>query len=402
MKSRRKLGIDSVTAGQARCGGRLSAPGRPYYRGAVPPGTPSAGGGGIAKPLPPQWFLRHGGNAEMRWDTLAGTGLHTPNERFFVRNHTRTPRIDPETWRLRVHGSGLRGAGAVFSLAELRALPSVTLDAVLECAGNGRRYWSEQQGTPAPGTAWGLGGVGMAAWRGVPLGELLERAGLRPAAVDVLPGGLDPEYRAAGRNLGRVRRPLPIGKALDDVLVAYEMNGQPLPPDHGGPARLVVPGWVGVASIKWLGSVEVADRPLESPWTTAYYRLFGPGQPAGGGPALTRQTVKSAFELAPGAVLAAGRTHRLRGRSWSGAAAVRAVEVSTDGGRDWYPAELLDQPSRYGWRRWAVDWRPAAPGRYGLRARATDLLGRTQPAEAPFNREGYLFDAVVVHPVTVV
>lgn len=382
---------------------RSAARTRPeYYRGAVIPGTSDGGGRGIVKPLPPEWFVPHDGNAEMRWDAPTGPGPHTPNERFFVRNHTRTPRIDPDTWRLRVHGSGLRGPDAVFSLADLHALPATTLDAVLECAGNGRRFWAEQQGTPAPGTAWGLGGVGMAAWHGVPLGVLLERAGLGPAAVDVLAVGLDPEYRVGGRNLGRVRRPLPLAKALEDVLVAYGMNGEPLPPDHGAPARLVVPGWVGVASVKWLGSLEVSDRPLESPWSTEFYRLFGPGQPADGGPALTRQSVKSAFELAPGAVLAAGRTHRLRGRSWSGAAAVRAVEVSTDGGRVWRTAELLDPPSRYGWRRWALDWRPAAPGRYGLRARATDLLGRTQGAEAPFNREGYLFDAVVVHPVEVV
>ncbi|MEV6206679.1 sulfite oxidase [Kitasatospora sp. NPDC051914] len=369
----------------------------------MPSGSPPPYGGGIVKPLPREWFVPHGGSAEMRWDTLAGTGLYTPNERFFVRNHTATPLIDPRTWRLRVHGSALRGGGAEFSAADLRTLPARTVDAVLECAGNGRRFWAEQQGTPAPGTPWGLGGVGMAAWRGVPLADLLRAAGLGPDAVDVLPSGLDPEYTVGGRNLGHVRRPLPIAKALDaDVLVAYEMNGEPLPPDHGAPARLVVPGWVGVASIKWLGDVEVADRPLGSPWNTEYYRLFGPAQPEGGGPALTGQVVKSAFELARGAVLAAGRSHRLCGRSWSGTGPVREVGVSTDGGLVWRPAELLDPPAGHGWTRWCLDWRPPAPGRYGLRARATDGRGAVQPAEAEFNREGYLFGAVVVHPVTVV
>lgn len=368
---------------------------------------------GIVKPLPARWFVRRDTNAEMRWDALrdadggAAVGRHVPVERFFVRNHTSTPLIDPADWRLRLFGSGLRGAPAPeraveFGLDDLRALPATRTDALIECAGNGRSYFHRQQGQRVPGTPWTLGSIGSAAWRGVRLAEVLRAAGLTDAAVDVLPTGLDPDYVVDGTNHGPVRRPLPIAKALDDALLAYEMNGDPLTPDHGAPVRLVVPGWVGIASIKWVGSIEVADHPLHSPWNTVFYRMFGPGHPPGGGAALTTQVVKSAFELAEGARLEAGRAHRLHGRSWSGTAPVRLVEVSTDGGRSWRPAELDEEPPAGDWTRWSVDWRPPRPGRYELRARATDRGGATQPERAAFNREGYLFGAVVAHPVTVV
>ena len=137
-----------------------------------------------------------------------------------------------------------------------------------------------------PGTAWGLGAIGVTRWRGVALAEVLERAGIRDDAVDVMPVGLDDRYVADGIDHGRVRRPLPVSKALDDVILAYEMNGEVLPPDHGYPVRLVVPGWIGIASIKWLGRLEVATTRLWSPWNTKWYpRSF------------SEQVVKSAFEL---------------------------------------------------------------------------------------------------------
>ncbi|MFJ6620559.1 sulfite oxidase [Kitasatospora sp. NPDC091335] len=368
---------------------------------------------GVLKPLPAEWFVPHGTNAETRWDAFrdadgsAAVGRHVPVERFFVRNHTSTPLIDPEAWSLKLFGSGLRGAPTAgspveFGLDDLRELPSTRISALIECAGNGRSYFPGQQNQPVPGTPWALGGVGSASWRGVRLAEVLRAAGLTGAAVDVLPTGLDPDFVSGGVNYGPVRRPLPIAKALDDVLLAYEMNGEPLTPDHGAPVRLVVPGWVGIASIKWVGGIEVADHPLHSPWNTVFYRMFGPDYPAGGSDPLTTQVVKSAFELAAGARLAADREHRLHGRSWSGTAAVRRVEVSTDGGRTWRRAELRDEPRADGWTRWTVDWRPEGPGRYELRARATDRRGNTQPERAVFNREGYLFGAVVAHPVTVV
>ncbi|WNE97888.1 sulfite oxidase [Streptomyces luomodiensis] len=367
--------------------------------------TPKAAG--IVKPLPDSWFTVRGTNAETKWESLRGVGYHTPIDRFFVRNHTSTPVLDATTWRLKLWGSGLRGAPGVdraveFGLEELRAMPSVTRSAFVECAGNGRGYYATQQGQTVTGTAWTLGAVGVARWRGVRLAEVLRRAGLTGTAVDVMPRGLDDEYVTDGVNLGRVRRPLPLAKALDDVVLAYEMNGEPLPYDHGYPVRVLVPGWVGISSIKWVGDIEVSAEPLFSPWNTDFYRLFGPDHPDGGSPPLTRQTIKSAFELAVGATFTAGRTHQLHGRSWSGAGGVRDVQVSTDGGATWRPARRRDAPRPDGWVRWSLPWRPSAPGPAELLARATDTAGRSQPDQAVYNTQGYLFDAVVRHAVTVV
>jgi DMSO/TMAO reductase YedYZ molybdopterin-dependent catalytic subunit len=361
--------------------------------------TPAAASAGpIVKPLPPELLTVYGTNAETRWSALRGQGHLVPVDRFFVRNHTRTPLLDPDAWRLTVAGPGLRGAPVEFSLRDLRRLPSVTAVEAVECAGNGRSFFTTQQGRTVSGTAWGLGAIGVARWRGVPLSAVLRRAGLSARAVDVLPIGLDDPFVSGGVDLGPVRRPLPVRKALQDVLVAYEMNGEPLPPDHGFPARLIVPGWIGIASIKWLGRLEVSDAPVFTPWNTQFYRLFGDAYPAEGAP-FDRQVVKSAFELDRDAALPAGRTVRLTGRSWSAAGPVRVVDVSTDGGRTWRRA--VPSGPAAGWRRWALDWRPDAPGRYELLARATDVRGTTQPDTTVHNTLGYLFGAVVRHPVVV-
>jgi DMSO/TMAO reductase YedYZ molybdopterin-dependent catalytic subunit len=157
---------------------------------------------GIVKPLPAAWFVDHGTNAETRWEALRDAGFRVPNARFFVRNHTATPAIDPVTWRLRVFGSGLRRDAVEYTLRDLLRLPSRRLTAFIECAGNGRSFFAGQQGAPASGTPWRLGAIGVAEWKGVPLGELLERAGIRRDAVDVLPQGA----RRAGRGTRGCRR----------------------------------------------------------------------------------------------------------------------------------------------------------------------------------------------------
>ncbi|MGW4800744.1 sulfite oxidase [Nonomuraea sp. NPDC004297] len=354
----------------------------------------------MLKPLPPDLFISYGTNAETRWEALRDTGLHVPNDRFFVRNHTSTPLIDAATWRLRVHGSGVRRPQEL-SYAQLRSMPSVTVDAAIECAGNGRSFFGTQQGQQASGTQWRLGAVGVARWRGVPLAAVLRRAGLSSQAVDVMPSGLDANFVSDGVDLGRVRRPLPIAKALDDVLLAYEMNGEPLPPDHGFPVRVVVPSWIGISSIKWVGDIEVSAEPLSSPWNTRFYRLFGPGYPDGGSPPLAEQVTKSAFELAWEQSVPSGSPYTLHGRSWSGRGRITGVEVSTDGGERWQPAKLLEGGHDTPWTRWRATWPDPRPGRRELLARATDETGAVQPAGTPFNDLGYLFDAVVAHPVQV-
>jgi DMSO/TMAO reductase YedYZ molybdopterin-dependent catalytic subunit len=373
-------------------------------RGGSPAGAEAIGP--IVKQLPSRWFVDHGTNAEMRWESVAEQRRAIANDHFFVRNHTHTPIIDPATYRLELFGDGLAGAPTAddplaVTLDELTAMPRHTIWSFLECTGNGRALFDIQQGMSVPGTPWLLGGIGMATWGGVRLSTVLRRAGLTPHAVDVLATGLDDPYVVDGVDHGPVRRPVPVSKAVDDCLLVFEMNGAPLPPDHGFPLRLFVPGWVGIASIKWLGSLEVSTTPLESPWNTKWYRMTGGDYPPDS-PPLTDVPVRSSFEIGWGAELPAGQPVTLSGRSWSGAAPVERVEVSVDGGRTWVTPELSGPTGQHSWTRWEVPWIPPSPGRYELLARATDKLGRTQPDVVPFNNEGYLFWAVVRHPVTVV
>ncbi|MET7959453.1 sulfite oxidase [Micromonospora zamorensis] len=365
---------------------------------------PSRADATIVKPLSPRLLTPREGNAEMRWEAMAGQGHVVPTDRFFVRNHTRSPALDVDTWRLRLFGTGLRESPTrdhpvEFDYGDLRAMPAEETTALLECAGNGRRFFASQQAHTAPGVPWGLGAVGVARWRGVRLSTVLRHAGLTDDAVDVQPEGLDQDFVTDGANLGRVRRPIPIGKALDDVLLAYEMNGETLPVDHGFPVRVVVPHWIGISSIKWVGPIEVSTTPLLSPWSTRFYRMFGPGHPADGR-LVTTPVVKSAFELPWDARVPSGVEVLLRGRSWSGDGPIRTVDISTDG-TTWQPADLDPDDEGGAWQRWTALWRPPRPGRWTLRARATDVTGASQPDQARPNTLGYLFDGVVRHPVTV-
>lgn len=348
----------------------------------------------VVKPTPPEFFYDLGANKEMRWEAMYTRGYVVPNELFFVRNHSRTARLDAASWRLSVEGSGVTNPRQ-FTYDEIVGLPSVTVTRFVECAGNGRSFFETTYGNRAQGGQWKLGAIGVAEWTGVPLREVLDRAGLRRAAKDVMPQGLDELS---------VRRPMPIAKALqDDTLLVYAMNGQTLPPDHGFPVRVLVPGWVGVANVKWVGRIEVSDQPLWSAWNTESYVLIGPGyasSPPAKGPVLSFQTVKSAFELPWDGQLPAG-SRLLRGRSWSGHGKIRKVDVSLDRGISWQPARLREPNIEQAWVRWDLDWNPQ-PGSYSLRARATDDQGNEQPAATPWNDQGYLYGGIIGHPITVV
>lgn len=360
------------------------------------PDTPKALRSTIVKPLPPEGFIDHragdsandylhgpGYNAEMRWEVMSGAGYLTPAERFFVRSHAPTPRIEAETWSLRVEGPAL-GKSLEIGYDELLGLPSVSVVKSLECAGNGRVFFEENQGRGTPGTPWRLGAVGVAEWTGVPLREILARANAKPSARDILVESLDD---------ARMRRPLPVEKALDDAIVAYGMNGEALAPDHGFPARLIVPGWAAVASVKWLGRLFVSDELLFSPWNTEKYVLTGEGYD---GSPVTQQNVKSALELAWDAEVPAGE-NTIRGRSWSPDTSIFRVECSLDGG-EWREAAVEGPNLPGAWATWSLPaYLPA--GDHSIRVRATDTEGRTQPEEPAFNDDGYLYDGVVDFPI---
>ncbi|HEX5860490.1 MAG TPA: sulfite oxidase [Nocardioides sp.] len=353
----------------------------------------------LGRPLAGDHFVHHGTDLETRW---AGEVPHlTPNDRFFVRNHTGPADVDPSAWRLLVAGDGVVRE-ATYSLPQLQSFSATTRELALECTGNGRRYFATQQGQARPGTQWGLGAIGVARWTGVPLATILRHAGVLDSAVQVMAVGLDEPYVHEGVNHGRVRRPLPIAKALDDVLIAWGMNGEPLPRDHGFPARLIVPGWVGIASIKWLGELRVTTTAEASPWNTKWYRMHGVGW-SDTNSTLDRMPVMSCLDTVgdqEGATTV-GRSTLLRGRAWAGEAAISRVEVSTDGGHRWSEATLVGANDPSCWVAWTLAWTPDRAGSHTVVVRATDSTGRRQPERAPDNDDGYMFSAAVRYPVEV-
>lgn len=385
------VGLGAATAACDRGGQRRTASptSAPTATTAAAPADP----GVWVKPVTDEGFVVRSTNAEMRWERMGDQGETTPNSLFFVRNHLKTARVDREAWRLQVSGSGVENP-VELSYDELRTLGSeTTVRRFVECAGNGRVFFDEVGRQMAEGTQWRLGAIGVADWTGVPLGAVLERAKVKRTARDVMPEGLDEL---------KVRRPIPLAKAMaDDTLLVYAMNGEDLPPDHGAPVRALVPGWIGVASVKWVGRIEVSEQPLLSDWNTTSYVLLGPGYAPVGpakGPVLTTQVVKSALELPWPATLPAG-PRTIRGRSWSGHGRIARVECRIDDG-PWRPARIEGANEPLAWARWSLDW-DAAPGPHTVRVKATDERGNTQPDTVPFNQQGYLYGGIVAHPVTV-
>jgi len=341
-------------------------------------------------------FVRHGNtNLETRLEDL--DGFLTPVDHFFVRNNASSIALDAAGYRLQVEGEAVETPLSLTYKA-LVEMSSRTVFSYVECGGNQRGFFGTLMGQPAQGTQWGRGGVGMAEWTGVPLAEVLTRAGVRESAVAVQLIGLDTEAPEGG-----FRRPIPIAKAMDpDTILAYRMNGALLPRDHGFPIRAIVPGWVGSNSIKWLGRIEVAARQVWSRNNTTSYVLLGDAYaPEGeaGGQIATLQSIKSALTLPWPAALPQGR-RMIRGYAHSPHAPVERVAWSADGGETWQEARVLDPLIRYAWARFEFEW-TATPGQHTLTTRATDQAGNTQPDEIPFNEKGYLFNRPLPHPVTV-
>ncbi|MBO3272183.1 sulfite oxidase [Hymenobacter defluvii] len=316
------------------------------------------------------------------------------NNRFYIRSHFPIPQLTAATWQLRIEGE-VRKALTI-SYDELRKLPAKTVTATLECAGNGRARLAPK----VKGLLWEQGAVGNAEWTGVPLAALLERAGLNAGAVEVICEGADKgEVTEEPKSPGTIAfaRSLPLAKARQpEVLVAYLMNGQPLPPEHGFPVRLVVPGWYGMASVKWLSKITVTAKPFAGYWQTLEYAYW---QRQHGQPTLTAVTeTQVKAEIARPAlheVVPAGQPYRVFGAAWTGESEVTRVEVSTDNGRTWQAATLLDASVPFAWRLWEFRWTPpAAPGRHTLQARATDRAGHTQPTEHDPDRRTYMVNKI--------
>jgi sulfite dehydrogenase (cytochrome) subunit A len=320
----------------------------------------------------------------------------TPNEAFYVRWHLQMipTEIDLRTWRLTLGGHVDRPLQ--WSMEDLRRMAPFSVVAVNQCSGNSRSLFEPR----VAGAQWGNGAMGNARWTGVRLADLLGRAGVKEGAVEVSFTGLDRGGLASVPNFVKslpmdiVRQP--------DILVAYEMNGEPLPLLNGFPVRLVVPGWFATYWIKALAEITVLDRPFEGFWMKEAYRipaendgLEQPDRLATRTVPINRMRIRSFITspLADGPI-AAGAECAVEGIAFDGGDGVRRVEFSADGGQSWQETALGDDLGRYSFRRWRVRWRPAERGEHRLRCRATSNSGATQPAEAGWNRAGYLRNVI--------
>ena len=323
---------------------------------------------------------------------ITPVGLH------YLLTHFDIPALDLDSWRLEIGGAVERPLS--LSLAELVARDARTMPVTLECAGNGRARL-----TPRPlSQPWLTEAVGTAEWTGTPLGPLLEEAGLHDDALELvftgadrgIEGGVDQFYE----------RSLPRAEALGpDALLVYAVNGQPLPPQHGAPLRLVIAGWYGMAHVKWLTAITAVTEPFEGYQNKVGYRFYSVDGVAG---APVTRILPRSLTIPPGIPDYFTRERfldaapcRLEGRAWSGWGPIERVEVSVDGGAKWEDAELGEQAGPRAWRGWSYRWEAPIPGIRTICSRATDAAGNTQPVDPPWNLKGFANNEVERLRVTV-
>ncbi|MDQ3009609.1 MAG: sulfite oxidase [Acidobacteriota bacterium] len=318
----------------------------------------------------------------------------TPNELFYVRHHTYAARVDEQAakaWKVEVNGEVERPMA--ITLDELKKLPKASVTVTLECAGNGRAFYDP----PMPGIQWEKGAVGTARFAGARLADVLKKVGVKPAGKYVAVNGAD---KPVGTQPDFIRN-VPMAKALHaDTILAYEMNNQPIPALHGFPLRLVVPGWEGAYSVKWLNHIQVIDKEHEGFFVKTAYRY--PNKPVAPGAAvppenmipLTGLVVKSFINApAEGAGFKPGKV-RVAGFAWAGESFITKVDVSMDNGSTWTPARLGKERERYAWQSFEHEFNVAKPGSYLLMARATDDKGNVQPVAPQWNPSGYLWNVI--------
>ncbi|MFM9943095.1 MAG: molybdopterin-dependent oxidoreductase [Hyphomicrobiaceae bacterium] len=371
----------------------------------------------------------------------------TPIEDFFVRNSYPTPRAENEsrihkdTWRLRIHGDAVERE-LTLTYNDLLKLPSQSIMSTLECAGNGRSMFWEQQGmtsepTKVTGTGWGLGGIGLAEWQYVPMSQILALVGLKKSAKQALFwSGVDNKESKSGA-AGDAGRPVPIETLIlrgDACGLAFKMNGHDLPADHGAPVRAIIPGWCGAASTKWLTEIKISSKQFWVRLNTTQHVLIGPnytppkpepgdefraaspdkilGQMVTWAPPRSLLTLPLVLEKQPRfphnypldkgelPLLAAGK-QKIRGYAWAPQHGVRDVHLRINGGQ-WQKVRFVDQaPNRYCWQRFTCEWNATA-GEHILETRTTDKAGQMQPATVPFNQGGFDFWAIPKFRVRVV
>ena len=320
------------------------------------------------------------------------TSWLTSNERFFVRSHFGPPpaeSVQAEAWRLAV--KGLVKEGLSLTLKDLQQFEPVSLAAVLQCSGNGRAHHRPK----VPGVQWDRGAVGNAQWTGVRLRDVLERAGVKPQGLHVQFQGAD---RPALPTVPLFTRSIPLAKALHpDTLLAYEMNGRPLPLLHGAPLRVITPGWMAESCMKWLTDITVRSDETPGYYMQQAYRIPETSiQPGSGLPGsvmvpVEQMVIKSLIAVpGEGDRLPKGPV-TIQGVAWAGGVAVAQVEVSCDDGRTWEAARLIGDEQPYAWRHWQYVWHAKTSGPSAIVCRATDARGDRQPATTPWNPGGFLW-----------
>ena len=343
------------------------------------------------------WYSRQYLTAETSVDRL--DSWMTPAGVFFVRNNLLMPNVSLDSWRLRITGEVSRSLE--FTFRDLQSFTPRDVTNTLECAGNGRAFFQPSVG----GVPWRRGAVGTAVFSGPPLRDLLEKAGMTPAARHVSFKGLDIVPEGAHEFV----RSIPIEKALEpNTLIALRMNGAALTQEHGFPARALVPGWIGSCSIKWLSDIHVMKSEFPGFYMQSAYRL---PQSAATRESRSEVTSHAITSLAVKSIITSpldgstvkmvrGGGIEIRGAAWAGEHAIVKVEVSSDGGQSWERATLGLEQSKYAWRRWSHDWHPG-PGTYRLLAWATDNQGNCQPLRPAWNSSGYLWNGIDQVHVTI-
>ncbi len=321
------------------------------------------------------------------------TSYVTPNHRFFVRSHFGPPApelIAEANWRLRV--GGLIEHPLELTLQDLKQFERVTITAVVQCSGNGRAFHRPK----VPGVQWERGAVGNAQWTGVRLRDVLAKAGLRPQAKHVQFQGAD---RPVVSSVPLFTRSIPLEKAVHpDTLLAYEMNGRPLPLLHGAPLRVITPGWMADSCTKWLTDITVqADEAKGYYMQTAYRVPVTAIQPNSGLPGTSMvpveaMVVKSLIASPVNGDEVGRGPVTVQGVAWSGETSIATVELSFDDGKTWEPARLVGEDEPYAWRQWQFLWKPNGSGSVSILCRATDSSGQVQPQTTPWNPSGFLWN----------
>jgi DMSO/TMAO reductase YedYZ molybdopterin-dependent catalytic subunit len=318
----------------------------------------------------------------------------TPNAVFFDRNQGKIPEaaVDLNDWRLIVDGEVKKPLN--LDMDRIQRLPKAIVSNTLECSGNSRSLLDKR----ASGNPWTIGGVGNAVWGGIWLRDLLNDAGLANRAAHVAFEGLDTPLGKAGI---KFVRSIPLDKAMSSTLLAYEMNGDPLPLKHGYPLRALALGWTGANCVKWLNRITVIEKPFEGFFMDQVYRVFQKGQKPDTGEVVTAIRLKSIItrpltgeRMAKGSIV-------VLGAAYAGEGHVDQVEVSVDEGATWQAAEFIGPDEPFAWRQWQYAWHAGLSGEFTIKSQATDGQGRKQPQTARWNFLGYGNNGIDEHAVTV-